>query len=221
MGEPMEAQATTIFAGLGLLVLASCTAVPGRAGQPLVPPLWAEQDRTTYNNQQIALFVSSDPGWQAWLNAILLSEWANNALVDASRYNTPVMDIIRRITAAQDGYRVATSFNLPPFTVTSGCRNLYSETTGHVQLSDGLALHYGFLAVRTIYFENGSYCRVSYGIVDEIDSSRGLPVATADRGRAIDWGESFSRYLTWHQPYWRISTGTTLSLSDMVGLIEK
>jgi hypothetical protein len=217
----MEAQAKTVLAGLGLLVLAGCVSVPGEGRRPPVPPLWAEQDRTAYNSQQVALFVTRDPGWQAWLNAVLLSEWANNALVDASRYNTPVMHIIRGITAAQDAYRVATSFYLPPFTVTSSCRNLYSETNGHVQLSDGLTLNYGFLAAKTMYFENGSSCLVSYGVVDEIDSSRGLPVATADRRRAIDWGKSFSHYLTWHQPYWRISTGTTLSLSDMVGLIEK
>jgi hypothetical protein len=217
----MEARAKTMFSGLGLLVLSGCTAVPGEARPPPIPPLWAEQDRTAYNSQQVALFVGRAPGWQAWLNAVLLSERANNALVDASRYNTPVMDIVRGITAAQDAYRAATSFYLPPFTVTSSCRNLYSETNGDARLSDGLTLHYGFLAAKTMYFENGSSCLVSYGVIDEIDSSRGLPVATADRSRAIDWGESFSRYLAWHQPYWRISTGTTLSLSDMVGLIEK
>jgi len=105
--------------------------------------------------------------------------------------------------------------------VASSCRNLYSETNGHVQLSDGLTLRYGFLVAKTMHFDNGSSCLVSTGVIDEIDSSRGLPVATTDRSTTIDWGESFSRYLTWHQPYWRISTGMTLSLSDMVGLIEK
>jgi hypothetical protein len=218
----MKAQATTVFAGLGLLVLAGCTAPHDEAGQsPPVPPPWAEQDRSAYNNQQVALFVSRDPGWQAWLNAILLSERANNALVDASRYNTPVMEIIEEITAAQDAYRVATSFNLPPFTVTSSCQNLYPETNGYVQLSNGLTVRYGFLMTETSHFDNGSSCVISIGLIDEIDSSRGMPVATADRSMSIDWGQSFSRYLTWRQPYWKISTGTTLSLPDLVGLIEK
>jgi hypothetical protein len=178
-------------------------------------------DRSAYNNQQVALFISRDQGWQAWLNAILLSDRANNALVDASRYNTPVMEIIEDITAAQDAYRVATSFNLPPFTVTSSCQNLYPEVNGYVQLSNGLTVRYGFLLTQTSHFDNGSSCVISTGFIDEIDSSRGMPVATVDRNMPIDWGQSFSRYLTWRQPYWKISTGTTLSLPDLVGLIEK
>jgi hypothetical protein len=218
----MTAQSAKALAGLGVLSLAGCILPPGEAGQPSpTPPPWAEQDRATYNSQQVGLFVSKDPGWQAWLSAILASQRANDAIVDASRYNTPVWDIIRTITAAQDSYRVATSFNLPPFTVTSSCRNLPSETTGAVQLSIGLTVRYSFFTSRTIRFNNGSSCATSIGLISEIDTARGLPVAVADHTRRIDWGESFSRYLTWRQPYWRISTGTTLSLSDLVGLIER
>jgi hypothetical protein len=218
----MTAKAANALAGLGLLVLAGCAAPYGAVSEaPPVPPLWAELDRTAYNNQQVALFVSRDAGWQAWLRAIYASEAANNALVDASRYNTPVTDIIEGITAAQDAYRVATSFNLTPFTVTSGCRNLHSETSGFVQLSNGMTVHYGYLLNSTRYFDNGSSCLVSTGLIDEVDSSRGSPIAIADSGTAIDWSASFSRYLVWRQPYWKIATGTTLSVPDLVELIEK
>jgi hypothetical protein len=105
--------------------------------------------------------------------------------------------------------------------VTSSCQNLYPEVNGYVQLSNGLTVRYGFLLTQTSHFDNGSSCVISTGFIDEIDSSRGMPVATVDRNMPIDWGQSFSRYLTWRQPYWKISTGTTLSLPDLVGLIEK
>jgi hypothetical protein len=216
----MKAQAATAF-GLGLLGLAGCVAPIGAAGEPPMPPPWAEQDHTEYNNQQVALFISRDPGWQAWLNAIASSQQADDALVGASRYNTPMWDIIRTITKAQDNYRIATSFNLPPFTVRSSCMNLYPESNGSVQLSDGLTIRYGFFGAQKNRFDNGSSCLISIGLIDEIDSSRGLPVARADPTTPIEWSESFSHYLTWRQPFWKISTGTTLSLSDLVGLIEK
>jgi hypothetical protein len=219
-GEDMKSCATTLLACLGLLMLAGCTTAQLDKAYPM-PPSSAEQDHTAYNNQQVAWFVSRDPGWQAWLGAIQSSDRANNALVDASRYNTPVVDIIQAITAAQDAYKVATSFNLPPFTVTSSCRNLGPETTGSVRLSDGLTVRYSLLIEKTTHFENGSSCVVSVGFIDEVDSSRGLPVVTADRAIPIDWTVSFSQYLAWRQPFWKISTGTTLSLSDLVGLIEK
>jgi hypothetical protein len=217
----MRAQAATALAGIGLFGLAGCAAPIGEPSPVPVPPSWAEQDRTAYNNQQVALFVGHDPGWRAWLNAIASSEQANNALVDASRANTPVMDIIEAITKAQDAYRVATSFNLPPFTVNSSCLNLYPEVDGAAQLSNGLTVRYGFIATETRHFDNASSCLISVGVIDEIDSSRGLPVATIDHDMPINWGDSFSRYLTWRQPYWKISTGTTLSVSDLVRLIEK
>ena len=221
-GDFMFIRAATLLAGLGLLGLSGCCVSIGERGQPPpMPPLWAEQNRTAYNNQQVALFVSRDPGWQAWLNAILASQRANDALVDASRYNTSTWDIIQSVIAAQDAYRVATSFNLPPFTVTSSCLNLGPEINGAVQLGDGLIVRYGFFSTTTNDFDNGSSCVISIGLIDEIDSSRGQPVATADRSRPIDWNASFSRYLTWRQPYWKISTGTTLSLSDLVRMIEK
>jgi hypothetical protein len=216
----MNAKAATVLAGLGSFILAGCTASVEEANQP-VPPPWAELDRTAYNNQQVGLFVSRDPGWQAWLNAILLSDRANNALVDASRYNTPVIDIIQDVIAAQDAYRAAHSFNLSAFTVTSSCKNVNSETNGSVQLSNGLTVRYGFFLTQTKVFENGSSCVISTGLVDEIDSSRGLPVATANLNAPIEWDQSFSHYLAWHQPFLKLSTGTTLSLSDMVTLIEK
>ena len=218
----MKAQAIAIVAGAGLALVAGCTSAPGHENlPPPVPPAWAEQDRTAYNNQQVALFVSRDPGWQAWLNAMLMSQHADDALVDASRLNTPVLNIIKAITIAQDSYRVATSFNLPPFTLTSGCGDLYPETTGAVQLPYGLIVRYGFLMSISAQFGNGSSCLTSIGFIDEVDSSRGLAISTADRNQPFDWTGSFSRYLVWSQPFWRLSTGTTLSQSDMVGLIER
>ena len=180
-----------------------------------------EQDHSKYNNQQIGLFLTRDPGWQAWLDAILMSQRANDALVDASRVNTPVGEIIEAISDAQGAYRSATSFNLPPFTVTSSCRDRYSETNGWTQLSDGLKARYSFLTTDVAHFDNGSSCVVSVGIVDEIDSSRGLPIATADPQQPINFEKSFSRYLVWRQPYWTISTGTTLSVPDLVDQIER
>jgi hypothetical protein len=218
----MITQAAAVFAGLGLLGLASCTTPLGEASQPPpMPPAWAQQARTAYNNKQVLLFVSRDPGWQAWLNAIVASQRADDAVVGASRYDTPVWTIIQTITAAQDAYRLATSFYLPPFTVTSSCLNLYPEANGAVQLDNGLTVRYGFFQTKTTDFNNGSSCLASIGVVDEIDSSRGMPIAIADSSRAIDWSQSFSRYLTWHQPYWELSTGATLSLSDLLRLIEK
>jgi hypothetical protein len=218
----MKAHAAIVFAGFQVLWLAGCVAPLDEVSQPPpLPPLWAEQDRTTYNNQQVALFVERDPGWQAWLNAILSSTRASDALVDTSRYNLPVWDIIRKITDAQDAYRVATSYQLPPFTVMSSCRNRFAESNGAVQLSNGLTVRYAFLAFEKSRFDNGSSCVVSVGSIDEIDAGRGLPVATVDLTMPIDWNESFSRYLVWRQPYWKISTGSTLSLSDLLGLIEK
>jgi hypothetical protein len=198
----MRAQAATVLASMGLFGLASCAAPIGEPGSSPAPPSWAEQDRTAYNNQQVALFVSHDP-------------------VDASRANTPVMDIIEAITRAQDAYRVATSFNLLPFTVRSSCLNISPEINGAAQLSNGLTVRYGFVATETRYFDNASSCLISVGVIDEIDSSRGMPVASVDRKTAIDWSDSFSRYLIWRQPYWKVSTGTTLSVSDLVRLIEQ
>jgi hypothetical protein len=165
--------------------------------------------------------VSHDPGWQAWLNAFQSADRANDALVGASRWNTPVIGIIQAITAAQDAYRLATSFSLPPFTVTSGCQDLPEETRGYVRAADGLTIRYGFFRRRTSEFENGSSCAVSVGFVDEVDSSGGLPMAAVVRGKRIDWDGSFSRYLLWRQPFWQIATGTTLSFPDLVDLIEK
>jgi hypothetical protein len=217
----MKAQATNVCAALGLLGVAGCTVPLGEGSPAPVPPSWAEQDHTAYNNQQVALFVSHNPGWQAWLGAIAASDRANNALVDASRANTPVLGIIQGIINAQDAYRSATSFDLPAFTVRSSCRNLLSETSGSVLLSNGLTVRYSFIVTETSHFDNGSSCVSSVGFIDEIDSSRGLPVATVDHGTSFDWTESFSRYLVWRQPYWKISTGTTLSLPDLVDLIEQ
>ena len=216
----MRTRAAAVTAGLGLLGLSGCMRL-GDAGQPTpTPPLFAEQDRTAYNNQQIALFVSEDPGWKAWLNAMLASQQATDALVDASRYNTPVWTIIQAIIAAQDAYRVATSFSLPAFTVTSSCLRLPSEVSGAARLSNGLTVRYDLLTEQTTRFDNGSYCTASVGFIDGVNSSRGLPIAAAIPGTQIDWGTSFSHYLVWRQPFWKISTGATLSLSDLVGMIE-
>jgi hypothetical protein len=220
----MGVRAATALFGLGMLLLPGCADGLNGPGPPPpapAPPAWALQDRSTYNNQQVALFVSRDPGWQAWLNAFQSAERANNALVQASRYNTPTMEIIQAITAAQDAYRLATSFDLPPFTVTSSCRDLPEETTGYVQTANGLILRYGVFTHGTSHFANGSACVVSVGFIDEVDSSGGLPIAAVDRGQSISWDGSFSRYLPWRQPFWRIATGTTLSLPDLVDLIEK
>ena len=216
----MKAQAAIVMTGLGCL-LAGCAPTICQPGQlTLVLPPTVLNDRTAYNNQQVALFLSHDPGWQAWLNAMFLSQQADDDLVDASRLNTPVWKIIDAISVAQGAYTRAKSFYLTPFTVTSSCLNLYPEASGSVQLNDGLVAQYSAFATKTTYFANGTSCLVSVGLVDEIDSSRGLPVATASSRRAIDWGYSFSRDLVWHQPFRTISTGTKLSLPDIVDLIE-
>ena len=220
-GEGMGAQAAVVMAGVMLLGSAGCTAPPCGPSQSPGLPASATQDKTAYNNQQVALFLDCDPGWHAWLNAIRASERANNALVDGSRYNTPVIEIIQSVIAAQDAYRVATSFSLPPFTVVSGCGNLYPETNGSVLTSNGLTVRYGFFTSQTQHFGDGSSCAVSIGFIDEVDSSRGMPIVTVDRHAVTNWDESFSHYLVWRQPYWTLSTGTTLSLPDMVGLIER
>ena len=215
----MKAEATVVLAGVGWL-LAGCTSPVCQPGYVTMVPSTADEDVTGRNNQQVALFLSRDPGWQAWLYAIFLSQQADDDLVDASRLNTPVWKIIDAISVAQGAYRMATSFALTPFTVTSSCLDRYPEVTGSVKLSNGLVARYSAFMNETTYFENGTSCRVSVGLVDEIDSSRGLPIATASGSQSIDWRDSFSRYLVWHQPYWTISTGTKLSLPDMVDLIE-
>jgi hypothetical protein len=218
----MRVKAAAFLAISGLLVLTGCAA-PSAEPVPLpqAPPPFAAQDRTDYNKQQVALFLAHDPGWKAWLNAMSASEQANDALVDASRLNTSTTAIIYAITRAQDAYRVATSFDLAPFTVTSGCRNILSETTGSVQLGDGLTVRYGFIAMKTIRFENGTSCVASVGFIDEVDSSRDLLIAATDPNLPIEWDQSFSHYLVWRQPYWKLSRGTTLSIPELVDLIEK
>ncbi len=218
----MKARASALFSCLGLLMLAACASgSPVPAQPPPVPPPSAEEDRTAYNHGQVALFVSQDPGWQAWLNAMRWSSGANSLLVGVSRYNTPVSQIIQAVTAAQDAYRIATSFRLPAFTVTSSCLAISSETTGTAQLQDGLRVRYAFLLRARKTFENGSSCEIDTGLINEVDSSGGLPIAKVVPGQTIDWQESFSRYLVWSQPFWELSTGTTLSRSDLLGLIER
>jgi len=201
----------------------SANAWPGGSAagsQAPVPPPWAEQDLSQYNNQQVAGFVSTDPGWRAWLNAFQASDQANNAILDTSTFSTPTMRIVQAITLAQDAYRSATSFSLSPFTVTSSCRDLDSETNGSVRLADGLVVRYRALYSVTRMFDNAASCRQSVGFVSEVDSSRGLPIVTVDPPARTSGPQSVSAGLVWNTPFAQISKDNLLSLSDLVTLIE-
>jgi hypothetical protein len=207
------------------LVLAGCAANGGIGSGPVsaptpLPPASAEQDLTATNNQQVAGFVSTDPGWLAWLYAFRISDQANNAVLDTSTYTTPTIQLIQDVTLAQDAYRSATSFQLPPFAVTSSCQNLPSETNGAVRLVDGLIVRYRYLHSFTKMFDNGASCRQSVGFVSEVDSSRGLPIVTADPPADMAWQGDFARYLVWSTPFSEISRDNLMSLSDLVTLIE-
>jgi hypothetical protein len=48
-----------------------------------------------------------------------------------------------------------------------------------------------------------------------------LLIAATDPNLPIEWDQSFSHYLVWRQPYWKLSRGTTLSIPELVDLIEK
>jgi hypothetical protein len=215
----------TILAIGGLLGLTACSTSgwPGGSqpdAQAPVPPPWAEQDLSPYNNQQVAGFVSADPGWRAWLNAFQTSDQANNAILDTSTFTTPTMQIVQSITAAQDAYRSATSFSLSPFMVTSSCRDLDSETNGSVRLADGLLVRYRALYGFKRMFENGASCRQSVGFVSEVDSSRGLPIVTINPPARTSGQPAVSADLVWNTPFSQISRDNLLSLSDLVTLIE-
>jgi hypothetical protein len=207
------------------LGLASCAANGGLGGAPFsaqtpLPPASAEQDLTAYNNQQVAGFVSTDPGWRAWLYAFRRSDQANNAVLDTSTYTTPTIQLIQDVTLAQDAYRSATSFQLPPFAVTSSCLDLYSETNGAVRLVDGLVVRYRSLRRSTKTFDNGASCQQSVGFVSEVDSSRGLPIVVANPPEDMTWQGNFAPYLVWNAPFSEISRDNLMSLSDLVTLIE-
>jgi hypothetical protein len=207
------------------LGLTGCAANGGMGGDvaaapPPVPPASAEQDLTAANNQQVAAFVSTDPGWHAWLYAFRVSDQANNAVLDTSTYTTPTIQLIQAVTLAQDAYRSATSFQLPPFAVTSSCQNLPSETNGAVRLLDGLIVRYRYLHSFTKMFDNGASCRQSVGFISEVDSSRGLPIVTADPPADMTWQGDFAPYLVWNTPFSEISRNNLMSLSDLVTLIE-
>ena len=219
-----RATAWGLAAGLSLGLM-GCAANGGMAGgalsaQPPAPPASAEQDLTAANNQQVAGFVSTDPGWRAWLYAFRRSDQANNAVLDTSTYTTPTIQIIQDVTLAQDAYRSATSFQLPPFAVTSSCQNLPSETNGAVRLGDGLIVRYRYLHSFTKTFDNGASCRQSVGFISEVDSSRGLPIVTAHPPADMSWAGDFAPYLVWMTPFSEISRDNLMSLSDLVTLIE-
>jgi hypothetical protein len=190
------------------------------SAQAPIPPASAEQDMSAYNNRQVGAFVSTDPGWRAWLNAFQASEQADNAILDTSTFNTPVVQLVQAVTVAQDAYRSATSFYLPPFSVTSSCRQGYAETNGLVRLSDGLLVRYSYQYSLDHRFENGSSCRMGVGSIDEVDSSRGLPIVTVKPPGERDSGRSPSALLVWNTPFAEISRNNTWSLPDLVELIE-
>jgi hypothetical protein len=221
----MTWRAATALAAGGLLALAACstTGWPGAPqpdAQAPVPPTSAEQDLSQYNNQQVAGFVSADPGWRAWLNAFQASDQANNAILDTSTFTTPTMQIVQEIAAAQDAYRSATSFSLSPFMVTSSCHDLDSETNGSVRLADGLLVRYRTLYGFTRRFDNGASCRQSVGFVSEVDSSRGLPIVTLNAPAGTSGQQTVSADLVWNTPFSQISRDNLLSLPDLVTLIE-
>jgi hypothetical protein len=213
------------LAAVASLGLAGCAAHGGMgagafSAQAPVPPASAEQDLTAYNNQQVAGFVGTDPGWRAWLYAFRISDQANNAVVDTSTYTTPTIQIIQDVTAAQDAYRSATSFQLPPFAVTSSCQNLPSETNGAVRLIDGLIVRYSYLRSFTKTFDNGASCQQSVGFISEVDSSRGLAIVTVHLPADMTWQGDLARDLVWNTPFSEISRDNLMSLSDLVTLIE-
>jgi hypothetical protein len=209
-----------------LFVLAGCVAqgqghLPGLAQQEPLPPPADRQDFTAANRQGVLGYLTSEPGWQAWLYAIAASDTVNAALVDASTENVPAGQLSSDVTFAKDSYRRATSFYLSPVTVASSCLNLPSETAGAVRLSDGLVVRYSYLSSAVHAFPNGASCLRATGYVSEVDSARGLPIVTAAPPGAIDWTQNFARYLIWNRPFAQISQTGSYSVSDLIALISR
>lgn len=205
---------------LTLIQLGACTPSAQIRQEPLPPPLDL-QDRSASNMKAVAEFVASDPGWQAWLHAILASQAAGDALVDASTNDVPIWRLDAFLTLARDSYRRATSFYLVPVMMRSSCLNLPSETNGAVRLASGLVLRYRSFATETHRFPNGSSCLRSTGYVSEVDSSRGMTVVAAPGPESINWQENFARFLVWGKPFAQISRDNSYSVGALIALIGR
>jgi hypothetical protein len=205
---------------LALLLLGACTAPKPLQQQALPAPL-DQQDRSASNTNAVSAFVSADPGWQAWLMAILASQAANDALVDASTDDVPIWRLNAALTLARDSYRRATSFYLVPVMMRSSCLDLPSETNGVVQLASGLVIRYRSFATETHRFSNGSSCLRSMGYVSEVDSSRGMAIVAAPNPEAIDWQQNFALSLTWGRPFGQISRDNSYSVGALIAVIGR
>lgn len=189
--------------------------------QEALRPLPDLQDRTASNAQAILAFVSGDPGWQAWLQAMAASQAADDALVDTSTQDLPAWQLDAALTVAKDRYRRATSFYLVPVMMRSSCLNLPSETNGAVRLTSGLVLRYRSYASAVHHFPNGSQCLRSTGFVSEVDSSRGIPIVTTPEAQAIDWQVNFAGSLAWGSPFAEISRDKGLSVGALMAIVRR
>jgi hypothetical protein len=153
--------------------------------------------------------------------AILASQAANDALVDASTDDVPTWRLDATLTLARDSYRRATSFYLVPVMMRSSCLDLPSETNGAVRLASGLVIRYRSFATETHRFPNGSSCLRSTGYVSEVDSSRGMTIVAAPEPRAIDWERNFARSLVWGRPFAQISRDNSYSVSALIAVIGR
>ena len=202
------------------VLLGGC-AQQGAIRQQALPPLPDLQDRTESNAQAILAFVSADPGWQAWLQAMAASQAADDALVDTSTQDLPAWQLDAALTAAQDRYRRATSFYLVPVMMRSSCLNLPSETNGAVRLPSGLLLSYHSYTSAVHQFPNGSHCLRSTGFVSEVDSSRGIPIVTARAAQEINWQVNFAGNLAWSSPFAEISRDRSLSVGALMAIVQR
>lgn len=211
--------AARLFSG-ALLLLAGCTQPVAIRQEPL-PPLADLRDRTASNAQALSSFVATDAGWQAWLQAMVASQLADDALVDASTHDVPAWQLAAALTRAKDLYRRATSFYLVPVMMQSSCLNLASETNGAVRLPSGMLLRYRSYTSERHYFPNGSSCLRSTGFVSEVDSGRGMPIAVATNPADIDWQTNFARSLVWGRPFVQISQGDAYSVDELIALVSR
>jgi len=202
------------------LCLAGCAQQVAIRQQPL-PPLPDLRDCTASNAEAVFAFLSADAGWQAWLQAMLASQAADDALVDASTQDVPAWQLDAALTRAKDRYRRATSFYLVPVMMQSSCLNLPSETNNSVRLSSGLLVRYRTYANEEHHFPNDSSCLRSTGFVSEVDSSRGMPIAVAADPREIDWQSNFARSLAWGKPFAQISRSDAYSVDELIAIVRR
>jgi hypothetical protein len=210
------------IAGLAILLTASCAwqaSGSARVASALMPPAASLRDFTQPNRQGVLAYLTADPGWRAWLDAIAASDAAHSAMVDASTSNVPANILSDDLAFARDRYRRATSFILAPVEVRSGCLNLPSESAGAVSMPSGLVVRYSLLSSVPHGFANGSSCMEATGYVSEIDSVRGLPIVTTSPAGSIDWNRNFADALIWNQPFTLISQNGAYSVAGLLALI--